>query len=189
MRHCLVIGEEGDSGYSEDKKLDVPLEKIENTNRRARDMTWVELIQKRKDLAEEMEDVAEEIAAKSAELLTGQHAADLPKHVQNLKDKLKSLAHNDRLVYVEMLMRPALSLGCLCFVLVGCPVGIMFSRGDYLGAFITSFLPVVLVYYPLYLAGTNMAKEGRLNEVLLTFAADLAVILGGLVLFRWLLKH
>ncbi|MFO0843657.1 MAG: LptF/LptG family permease [Gemmataceae bacterium] len=189
MRHCVVISEDGDRGYSEDKKLDVPLEKIENTNRRARDMTWVELVQRRKDLAEEMEDVAEEIAAKSAELLLGRHAADLPKHVQNLKEKHKGLEHQDRLIYVEMLMRPALSLGCLCFILVGCPIGIMFSRGDYLGAFITCFLPIVIVYYPLLLAGTNMAKEGRLNEVVLVFAADLAVLVGSLSLFRWLLKH
>jgi lipopolysaccharide export system permease protein len=189
MRHCLVRSDEGDSVYSEDKKLDIPLEKFDNSNRRARDMTWVELVGKRQELAEEMEEIAEEIAAKSAELALGGYPADLPKHVQNLREKHRDLTHQDRLVYVEMLMRPALSLGCLCFIFVGCPIGIMFSRGDYLGAFITCFLPIVIVYYPLYLAGTNMAKEGRLNEVLLTFAADIVVILGGLVLFRWLMKN
>lgn len=189
MRHCLMIREDGTSSYLEDKKLDVPLEKIENINRRARDMTWVELVGKRQELAEEMEEVAEEIAAKSAELLLGSHSADLPKHVRNLEEKHKNLIHQDRLVYVEMLMRPALSLGCLCFILVGCPIGIMFSRGDYLGAFITCFLPIVIVYYPLLLAGTNMAKEGRFNEIVLAFAADIVVILGGLVLFRWLMKN
>jgi len=86
-------------------------------------------------------------------------------------------------------MRPALSIGCFCFIVVGCPIGIMFSRGDYLGAFITCFLPIVLVYYPLLLAGTNMAKEGRYNEVVLVFAADVVIALCGLPLFRSLLKN
>ncbi len=189
MRHCVVISDEGDRGYTEDRPFDVPLERIENNNRRARDMTWVELVEKRESLAEEMNAVSDEIAARSAELLLGNHPADLPKHLQNLKEKHRSLAHQDRLIYVEMLMRPALSFGCLCFIFVGCPIGIMFSRGDYLGAFITCFLPIVIVYYPLILAGTNMAKEGRLNEPLLVFAADLVILLGGLVLFRWLLKN
>ena len=62
-------------------------------------------------------------------------------------------------------MRPALSLGCLFFILVGCPVGIWFSRSDYLSAFITCFLPIVFVYYPLMLCGTGMAKEGRYNMI------------------------
>ena len=60
----------------------------------------------------------------------------------------------------ERHMRPALALGCLCFALVGCPVGIWFSKSDYLSAFITCFLPIVIVYYPLMLCGINMARSG-----------------------------
>ena len=86
-------------------------------------------------------------------------------------------------------MRPSLSFGCLCFILVGCPIGIMFSRGDYLGAFITCFLPIVIVYYPLMLCGTNMAKEGRFNEIPLVFAADAVVAMAGLGLIKVLLKN
>ena len=61
-----------------------------------------------------------------------------------------------------MLLRPAIALGCLCFVLVGCPVGIWLSRSDYLSAFITCFLPIVFLYYPMLLCGTNFAKSGTL---------------------------
>ena len=66
----------------------------------------------------------------------------------------------------EVQMRPALSFGCLCFVLIGCPVGIWFSRSDYLSAFITCFLPIVFIYYPLMLCGTNYAKQGKLIPTL-----------------------
>jgi lipopolysaccharide export system permease protein len=62
----------------------------------------------------------------------------------------------------ELQMRPALSFGCLFFVLVGCPVGIWFSKSDYLSAFTICFLPIVFLYYPLLLCGSNMAKDGKL---------------------------
>ena len=65
----------------------------------------------------------------------------------------------------------------------------MFSRGDYLSAFITCFLPIVVVYYPLMLCGTNLAKEARFNEVVLVFGADVLVGLAGVVLFRRLLRN
>ncbi len=189
MRDVKVISEDGSRSYVEHRTFEVELNLGPNPNRRARDMTWVELVLGRHELQEKIEQDAAEISATSARMVLDGSAGDLPRHVQNLKDRVRQTRHQDRLLYVEMLMRPALSFGCLCFILVGCPIGIMFSRGDYLGAFITCFLPIVLVYYPLMLAGTNMAKEGRLNEVLLVFAADIAVALGGLLLFRWLLKH
>jgi lipopolysaccharide export system permease protein len=198
MKHVVFItkeersdGSRGDSvGYDENRTVDIALQDVGvNPNRRARDMTWVELLQRRDELAEQIDQDIEEICAAVARSALSGAPADLPQHIQNLRERLRNHRHQDRLMYVEMLMRPALSFGCLCFILVGCPIGIMFSRGDYLGAFITCFLPIVLVYYPLMLAGTNMAKEGRINEVLLVYAADAIVALGGIVLFRWLLKH
>ena len=69
-------------------------------------------------------------------------------------------------------MRPALALGCLCFVLVGCPVGIWFSRSDYLSSFITCFLPIIVVYYPLMLCGINLAKSGKMLTALAIWPAN-----------------
>ena len=80
-------------------------------------------------------------------------------------------------------------MSATCSVTSAIPIGIMFSRGNFLGAFITCFLPIVLVYYPLLLAGTNIAKEGRFNEVVLVYAANSAVTLCGLPLLHWLLKN
>jgi lipopolysaccharide export system permease protein len=106
-----------------------------------------------------------------------------------LRGREKHLVHLIRLIDVEKLMRPSLSLGCLCFILVGCPVGIWFSRGDYLSAFITCFLPIVLSYYPIMLCTTNLAKDGRANQAVLVFSADLLVGLFGVGLFRKLLRN
>lgn len=191
MRFGVGISEDGSQAYFEDRYFDVALPPsiLHNHNRRPRDMTWEELIDRRKELEAEIEEIETEITTASARILLGGHASDLPLHLRNLKEKQKNRRQLIQHIYVEQLMRPALSLGCLCFILVGCPIGILFSRGDYLSAFITCFLPIVLVYYPLVLCGTNMAKEGKMNEIVLVFAADAVIVLSGLVLFRWLLKN
>jgi lipopolysaccharide export system permease protein len=89
----------------------------------------------------------------------------------------------------ELLMRPALSFGCFFFVLVGCPVGIWFGKSDYLSAFITSFLPNVFLYYPLYLCGTNLAKQGKVPLLAGIWAANAVIALIGLALFKRLTKN
>ena len=192
MRRGVIITSDGSlDGDFDDKFFDLPLPagfgKMDNV--RPRDMTWQRLMGRRQELREEVAAAAEETAAAETRLLLEGTPIDWPQHIHNLKERHKQLQYQARLIVVEMLMRPALSLGCFCFILVGCPIGIMFSRGDYLGAFITCFLPIVLIYYPLLLAGTNMANKGRWNEVLLVFAADIVIALCGLPLFRSLLKN
>jgi lipopolysaccharide export system permease protein len=194
MRNGVALSETDhnpDRAVFDDRTFDVPLPKNfgKPDNLRARDMTWPELIENKETLQEKIDHLANQIAINTARLVLKGQPADLPRHVRQLKEMHKQYRHQQRLLRVELLMRPALSFGCLCFILVGCPIGIMFSRGDYLGAFITCFLPIVLVYYPLMLCGTNMAKEGRFTEIPLVFAADVVVALGGLTLFRWLLKN
>ena len=72
---------------------------------------------------------------------------------------------------------------------MGCPVGIWFSRSDYLSSFIVCFLPIVLLYYPLLLCGTGMAKDGRMNPILYVVGANLIMMSIGGVLFWRLLKN
>ena len=49
---------------------------------------------------------------------------------------------------------------------------IWLSKSDYLSAFITCFLPIVVIYYPLMICGSNFAKEGKLHPTLDTWAAN-----------------
>ena len=86
-------------------------------------------------------------------------------------------------------MRPAIALGCLCFVMVGCPVGIWFSRSDYLSAFITCFLPIVMLYYPLLLCSINLSKNGRIEPFVALHAANALMAVLALGLFRRLLRN
>ena len=90
-----------------------------------------------------------------------QPSGNLAKDLDKQNDLVRYLQAEMQNFNVELLMRPALSFGCLCFVLVGCPVGIWLSRSDYLSSFITCFLPIVIIYYPLMLCGPTSPRAAR----------------------------
>lgn len=74
----------------------------------------------------------------------------------------------------ESHVRVALANGALVFVLLGAPVGLLFARRDFLSAFITCFVPIIILYYPLVLAGINMGKEGIVGPWIV-WAGDLVL--------------
>ncbi len=148
---------------------------------RARDMTWPQLVEQRGKLQEKMNALGKE--KEDAE----EHQLD--KHAHNLEEMRLTYRVGIQQIDAEFQMRPALACGCLCFVLIGCPVGIWFSRSDYLSAFITCFLPIVFIYYPLMLCGTNYAKEAKFSPAADIWAADALVAFVGVLLFGKLLKN
>lgn len=83
----------------------------------------------------------------------------------------------------EKHMRTAIACGTFFFVLLGAPVGVWRAKGDFLSAFMTCFLPIILLYYPLTLAGVNLGKEGRLDPFFALWMGNaLLAVLGGLVI-------
>lgn len=62
----------------------------------------------------------------------------------------------------EKQLRTSMAFGSLLFVILGAPVGIRFAKRDFLSAFMTCFLPIIGLYYPLMLFGINMGKEGTM---------------------------
>ncbi len=191
MRHGQVYGTKSDAGrvYFEEREWPVELPPGFNNDYepRATDMVWQELLKCGRELDVEIE--------KRTQLL----AQELPRLTQASEDHRKYLEHvaycrkHDKLkrnsISAELQMRPALSFGCLFFVLVGCAVGIWFGRSDYLSAFITCFLPIVLVYYPVMLCCTNLAKDGKLSAGIALWAANGILALVAPVLFWQLAKH
>jgi lipopolysaccharide export system permease protein len=193
MRHGEVYSESGtDSGSFEEKIWELPLSSS-NLNatgpRKPRALSWWELFDQRHEQRTKLAQLDEQIDKTSQYLVQAVFPGTLPKHLENLQT---SRQHHLLELYgldAEIQMRPALALGCFCFILVGCPVGIWFSKSDYLSAFITCFLPIVFLYYPMLLCGTNLAKAGTLPAAGAIWAADAAMGLIGLALFRKLLKN
>jgi lipopolysaccharide export system permease protein len=83
----------------------------------------------------------------------------------------------------EKQMRIALACGSFFFVLLGAPVGILFAKGDFLSAFITCFVPIIVLYYPLTLLAVNLGKDDILNPTIALWGGNtLLAILAGFVL-------
>ena len=97
-------------------------------------------------------------------------------------------AHKNQVYWVRQVhelrtethQRLALAAGAFFFVLVGAPVGILFAKRDFLSAFISCFVPILVVYYPLVLAGMNLGKEGVMPPWIV-YAGD--ALLGVLAVF------
>ncbi len=204
MRSGSIIFADGSNANFADRE--VPVTMPPNFGKegllRPRDMTWDELLTQRRKFQDYDAIYKKEIdarirggdAAGSAKALPSPDG--LPDDPPNHKKDLKQLQFEDEYLHqqvlwldVELLMRPALSVGCFCFILVGCPVGIWLSRNDYLSAFIVCFLPIVLIYYPLMLCGTGLAKEGHMDPIALVWGANLLMGLIGGALFWRLLRN
>ena len=190
MRDCHVATKNQAALFFQDKVWPVELPDDVGTfsKLRATDMTWRELQDQRQSFEDQKAKFSQEIEAHQSLVNLNQAPPNFPNHIQHLQNERK---YRDLLIAsidAEVHMRPAFALSCLCFVLVGCPVGIWFSRSDYLSAFITCFLPVVVVYYPLMLCTINLAKSGKLQPWLGIWIADALMILVGTFLFRRLAR-
>lgn len=190
MKDCIVWGENEASGRIKDESLPVELPRDfgKQGQRRPRDLTWQEILDKRVELHRKASDLEQRKSLITARQILISAPGPMP-HLKFFNEQIAQIEQEIVALNVELQMRPALSLGCLFFILVGCPVGIWFSRSDYLSAFITCFLPIVFVYYPLMLCGTGMAKEGRINMIPLVWGADAIVGGVGVLLFWRLLKN
>jgi lipopolysaccharide export system permease protein len=83
----------------------------------------------------------------------------------------------------EYQLRISMAVGSLLFVFLGAPVGILFARRDFLSAFMTCFMPIIGIYYPLMLFGQNLSKEGLLSPLFSLWMGNcLLAVLAGLVL-------
>ncbi|MCI0459633.1 MAG: LptF/LptG family permease [Gemmataceae bacterium] len=193
MRNCFVSSRNPDDpkGFFVSRVWPVELpEDIKEAKKKQRPsaMTWEELHEALAKKVTQLEQLEAEIALTSARLALSKPPDELPKHLKNQR-ALQQQWRGERLnLELELQKRPAESLGCLCFVLVGCPVGIWFSRSDYLSAFITCFLPIVFVYYPLMLCGLNVARTGKVAPAFAIWAANAVMGVIALILFRRLVR-
>ena len=162
---------------------------IETQHLKNREMTWPVLLENKQRLDNELADWDRQIEDAAAAAARSPKKPELTQHFNNLKQHRRWRMGEQINVANEIQMRPALAVGCICFVLVGCPVGIWFSKRDYLSAFITCFLPIVFVYYPLLLTGMSLTRNGKIPPTLAIWACNIVVGLAGLVLLRRLTRN
>jgi lipopolysaccharide export system permease protein len=194
MRHCHFAG--GGAGnvnaFVDDKvfPVELPKELVKPmVKSRATDMTWSELWENHEESLQSLRQKELEIADHQQAINLKQGQPHFPEHVRELMSQKRNILIQIAAIDAEVHMRPAFALGCLCFVLIGCPVGIWLGKSDYLSAFITCFLPVVVVYYPLMLCMINLAKSGKVAAWHGIWYADGLMALVAALLFSRLARN
>jgi len=157
-------------------------------------LTWEELSERRVEVIEEIRIAKQNLAdvRSNYEQLPVGPSAERELLDKDMKIKEYQVVHWTRMlrqIDAERQVRPALAVGCLCFVLIGCPVGIWASKSDYLSVFILCFLPTMFAYYPILLAGIKMAKDGKFLPEIACWVADLTLLVGALVLIWRLMRR
>jgi lipopolysaccharide export system permease protein len=85
---------------------------------------------------------------------------------------------------MEPWRRWANGFSCLCFVLVGAPMAIRMRNADFLTSFFLCFLPILIVYYPVFMLGVDQAKRGSVPPVVVWMGNVLITLWGW-----WLLRR
>lgn len=196
MDRCIVDSLKGDTSaefHNQEYATSLP-EAIfgKDTKDRPAAQTWNEMfdrleelrleIEKQEQLATKLEANRDKLFELSTTKTNGEVARDIRAYTITT---LKNYVYG---VKTEMQMRPALSVGCLCFVLIGCPVGIWASRSDYLSIFMICFLPTIFVYYPTLMASLNLSKEGKALPVM-AWTPNVILAVGSIFLIRRLMKR
>jgi len=82
---------------------------------------------------------------------------------------------------LEFHRRLALPTACLVLALVGIPLGLSAKKGGKSSGFVITII-LVFAYYSLSLIGVSLAKEDKVPVILGAWLADLACLVGGVVL-------
>lgn len=100
----------------------------------------------------------------------------------------EELGHENDRLRTEVAMRWSMASGCFCFVVLGSPIAILQRRRDFLTNFMTCFLPIMLIYYPLLLGMQNLSKDGRVLPAAL-WLGNAGIAAWGLLVLRKVLRH
>ncbi len=89
----------------------------------------------------------------------------------------------------EVHSRLAQAVAALTFVLVGCPIGILFQKRDFLQTFFVCFLPIVTIYYPALILSQNLVKEGIVVDWISIWSPTVLMILFAYPLYKRVVQH
>jgi lipopolysaccharide export LptBFGC system permease protein LptF len=84
----------------------------------------------------------------------------------------------------ELARRTALPASAFFFALVGIPMGVFSARGGRIATFFFAVGPVLLVFFPLVIAGANLARNGRVPAYPALWAGNAVLLVAGLALLR-----
>jgi lipopolysaccharide export LptBFGC system permease protein LptF len=143
------------------------------------------LVQKRAELAEcdtKTRGLLESLADNAARVedLVARTASTQPEmakandNLQQLKGQIDTVRKQELFtdVKLQLSMRFSQSLACLVFVLLGIPLGALAGRGSVIVSFGISFAVILLLYYPPYTLGRQLAQMGYMSPSITMWIPD-----------------
>ncbi len=116
-------------------------------------------------------------------LATGKFDPFRMDHWQQPVAEIQALRSRLYRLLTEPWRRWAAGFSCLAFVMVGVPLAMWLRTSDTWTTFGLCFLPILVVYYPLFMAGVDRAKAGAAPPIIV-WVGNLVLMLVGLWLIR-----
>jgi len=170
----------------------IPLDAINQRSLTERSPSEIAMADFPKARAEHQADIdrlEQQIAGRLAvALLTGQMPLTSPPHSAAERYRIEWNQGRLNRIAMEPWRRWANGFSCVAFVLVGAPMAIRMRNADFLTSFFLCFLPILLVYYPVFMAGVSQAKSGDLPPIAV-WGGNLLITLWGLWLLRGVIRQ
>jgi lipopolysaccharide export system permease protein len=121
-------------------------------------------------------------------IFSGRMEQALPGAVEAERQEIKQATSRLNRIIMEPWRRWANGFSCLCFVLVGAPMAIRMRNADFLTSFFLCFLPILVVYYPIFMLGVSRVKAGVLPPPAV-WMANALIMLWGVWLLRKVIRN
>ena len=134
---------------------------------------------------EKLESIREQDAMRAcSQLLTGDMLGlTNVKWQQRMTEQTDS---KDRLAKLHVVphRRWANGFSCLAFAMIGIPIALRLKTANYATTFGVCFLPILAIYYPLFMFGLNGAKQGQLPPVAAWLGNVVCMLIGVFLMYR-----
>jgi lipopolysaccharide export system permease protein len=114
--------------------------------------------------------------------------ADKQPALTHLDNILKDLWWKIYRLRTEPCRRLSNGFTCLCFVLIGAPVAMLWRHADVLTNFFVCFLPILAIYYPLLMIGEDLTTSRGFTPFLF-WMGNVILIIPGIFLLKWVVRH
>jgi len=145
-----------------------------------------EIVAQKERLAATESDI---VANATMQWLSGDFVGLTTDHWKDRNDKLEKSRQRFSKLHVVPHRRWANGFSCLAFAIVGIPVALRLKTGNYATTFGLCFIPILILYYPLFMFGLNGAKTGVLPPLAVWMGNVGCVLIGAFLLHRELNRY
>jgi lipopolysaccharide export system permease protein len=103
--------------------------------------------------------------------------------------QVKRIASGAAKLKTELHSRFAFACSCFFFALMGSPFSILMAKRQFLTVFFLSFLPILIVYYPVVLFMMQLSKAQSINPAWSMWVGNGLLLIAGGFILRRVLRH